>query len=100
MKPSLLNLGRYSRLALLLLMLAAQGVANAHDISGSHAFSSDACSTCIIGHGMGTAINASVDTPALAVSQSPVPVHAVTVTLASPTTGHFARAPPLFSWNT
>ena len=100
MTTSSFNLGRYSRLALLLLLLAAQGMAVAHDIGDNHGLKSHPCSTCIIGHGLGIAVNSSCETPALQVYRALVPIHAITATLPTRVNCHCARAPPLSSWNT
>ena len=100
MHISTFNLGRYSRLALLLLMLAAQGFAVAHDIGDGHGLTSHPCSTCIIGHGLGVAVSSSYETSPLQVYQTSVPIHASTATLPTRVNCHCARAPPLSSWNT
>jgi hypothetical protein len=100
MNPASFNLGRYSRLALLLLLLTAQGIAVAHDIGDSHALKSDLCATCIIGHGLGTAVGSSYAASPLQVCQTFAAVHSITATPAPHTNCHFARAPPLSSWNT
>jgi hypothetical protein len=100
MKLSTFNLGHYSRLTLLLLMLGAQGIAAAHDIGNGHALNSDVCATCVIGNGLGTAVGASYETPPLRVCQTHAPVHSITAALASRVNCHFARAPPLSFWNT
>ncbi|MCB1690775.1 MAG: hypothetical protein KDI33_19915 [Halioglobus sp.] len=100
MNTSSFNLGRYSRLALLLLMLAAQGIAVAHDLGDGHGLTSHPCSSCIIGHGLGTAVNNSCETPVLQVHRAFAPVHAITATLAPRTSCHCARAPPVSPWNT
>lgn len=92
--PSL-NLGRYSRLALLLLMLASQGIAVAHDIGDNHGLKSHPCSSCIIGHGLGAAISASFDTPALPFYRAFAPAHPITANLCSRVNCHKARAPPV-----
>jgi hypothetical protein len=100
MKTSLLNLGLYPRLALLLLVLAAQGFASAHDIDDSHALKSDLCSACVIGHGLGAAVSVSYETPTLQAYQPQAPVHSIAATPTYRANAHFARAPPIFSWNT
>jgi hypothetical protein len=100
MNPSSFNLGRYPRLALLLLMLAAQGIAVAHDIGDAHGLNSHPCSSCIIGHGLGTAVSTSYETPRLQAYQPLATAHSIAATLTSRTNCHFARAPPIFSWNT
>lgn len=99
MKPLTLNLGRYPRFALLLLMLAAQGVATAHDFGDTHTLKSDPCSTCIIGQGVGSAITASHELPTFNAYTAWTPARAIAAALASRTDSHQARAPPTFSWN-
>lgn len=94
MKPFSFALGRYSRLALLLLMLAAQGITNAHELGDSHAIASDSCATCIIGHGLGTAVSVSHDAPQVQVYHAPVTLQSITNLAISRTHSHFARAPP------
>ena len=100
MNSSLSNFGRYSRLALLLLMLAAQGISAAHDIGDSHSLKSDLCSTCIIGHGLGAGVSVSYETPALRTYQPLASIHSIAAPLSARTDCHLARAPPLFSRNT
>jgi hypothetical protein len=89
--------GRCLRLALLLLMLAAQGVVNAHELGASHAFDSGTCATCVIGHGLGTAVSVSHESPQVPVCHALTPIDPITVTLRSHTHCHFARAPPALS---
>ena len=100
MKFSPYNLGRYTRLSLLLLLLTAQGIAVAHDLGDSHGLMSHPCSTCIIGHGLGTAVSFSYQTPPLQVYRTLTPIHSTTAILASRVNCHCARAPPISSWNT
>ena len=100
MKTSPYNLGRYARLTLILLMLMAQGVAIAHDVGDNHGLQSHPCATCIIGHGLGAAVNTSCDTPLLRAYQPQIPAQAMTAPLALRPGCHPARAPPLLSWNT
>jgi len=88
------RLGRYPRLALLLLMLAAQGVANAHELGDSHAITSDSCATCIIGHGLGTAVTDSPVALQIPFCHAPVSLQSITNLAISRTHSHFARAPP------
>ena len=90
------NLGRYARLSLLLLMLAAQGIAAAHEIGDSHALNSDLCATCIIGHGLATAVGANYAIPPQ-VCHVFTPVVAMNATLISRVNCHCARAPPSLS---
>ncbi len=100
MNPSSFNLGRYSRLALLLLMLAAQGITVAHDLGDHHGLTSHPCSSCIIGHGLGVAVSRSYETPPLQVYQTSAPILACTATLPTRVNCHSARAPPVSAWNT
>jgi len=88
------TLNRRLRLALLLLLLAAQGIVNAHDLDDSHAFKADACATCIIGHGLGVAVSVCHDVPQIRLYQVWTPIHAITTTAVSRTQCHHARAPP------
>jgi hypothetical protein len=55
------TISRGLRLALLLLMLASQGIANAHALDDSHSLEKDNCATCIIGHGLGAALGDSYE---------------------------------------
>jgi len=94
MKLAYSRLGRYPRLALLLLMLAAQGIANAHEFGDSHAITSDSCATCIIGHGLGTAIGVNHEAPQIQVYHALITNHVIISAAVSRTHSHFARAPP------
>jgi len=94
MKIAFSRLGRYPRLALLLLMLAAQGIANAHELGDSHAITSDSCATCIIGHGLGTAVSVSHDAPQIQVYHALIANHVIISAAVSRTGSNFARAPP------
>ena len=100
MTHSSFDLGRPARLALLLLMLAAQGIAFAHDLGDSHSLNSDPCATCVIGHGLGTAVSSSCAAPSLQLYQPPLAAYSNAATPTSRTNHHPARAPPPFSWNT
>ena len=100
MHTSTFNLGRYSRLALLLFMLAAQGFAVAHDIGDGHALQSDPCPSCIIGHGLGAAISAKYDTPPFQAYQAFTPIACSTAIPTSRVNCHLARAPPKSLRNT
>jgi hypothetical protein len=100
MNLSSLHLSRGLRLALLLLMLASQGIANAHALGDKHFLETDTCSTCVIGHGLGAALGASHDAPAVQVARAALPVPSTPIAPVARTTGHFARAPPSPSWNT
>lgn len=94
MKLSTFKLGRYPRLALLLLMLAAQGIANAHELGDSHVITSDSCATCIIGHGLGAAVGVSHDAPQIQVYHALIANHVIISAAVSRTCANFARAPP------
>jgi hypothetical protein len=94
MKLSYFKLGRYPRLALLLLMLAAQGIANAHEFGDSHAITSDSCATCTIGHGLGTAVSASHEAPQIEVYHALITNHVIISAAVSRTYSRLARAPP------
>jgi hypothetical protein len=100
MNSPLFNIGRYTRLALLLLMLAAQGIAVAHDIGDSHGLQTHPCSTCILGHGLGGAVNVHPDVPQVQVAQAPLLIHSIADVLASRSHYYFTRAPPRSLCNT
>ena len=87
-------LGRNLRLVLLLLVLAAQGIANAHELGSSHALDSHPCSICLVGHGLGAAVNAHPDVPQLQVGQALVPTHSIANVRSSHRSYYFTRAPP------
>jgi hypothetical protein len=94
MKFSAATLGRYPRIALLLLLLAAQGIANAHELGDSHAFASDSCASCIIGHGMGSAITGCQDAPQIQICHALIANHVIVSAAVVRTRSSFARAPP------
>ena len=94
MKVSAHNPGRYARLALLLLMLAAQSISVAHDIGQDHGLQSHSCATCIIGQGLGTAVSVSYDTLTLYPCHIFAPAGSTIAALAPTTRYHFARGPP------
>lgn len=100
MNLSAFQLSRSLRLALLLLMLASQGIVNAHALGDQHLLETDTCSTCVIGHGLGAAIGASHDAPPVQVRHASAPQQATVCARVARTTCHFARAPPGSSWNT
>ena len=58
-------IGRRLRLALLLLLLASQGIANAHEQSVGHWLDSHLCSVCLIGQSLSAAVSANSDVPQL-----------------------------------
>lgn len=89
-----LNMDRSLRLVLLLLMLAAQGIVNAHELGDNHSLDSHLCSTCVVGHGLGTALSVSYEAPQLQVCHALLPIDAASVKQVSRTHWHFARAPP------
>ena len=97
MNLSAYNPGRYARLALLLLMLAAQSVAVAHGIGEDHGLQSHSCATCIIGQGLDSAVGVNYEIPTLHPYQAFVPARSNTITLAPRTNCHAARAPPHLS---
>jgi hypothetical protein len=100
MNLSAFQLSRSLRLALLLLMLASQGLVNAHALGDQHLLETDTCSTCVIGHGLGTALGTSYDAPALLVWHASQSLQATVSARVARTTCHFARAPPGSIWNT
>ena len=87
-------LGRHLRLALLLLLLASQGIVNAHELGSSHSLDSHHCSTCLIGHGLGGAVNVHPDVPQVQVAQAPVSIHSIADVLAPRSHYYSTRAPP------
>ena len=95
MKPVTSTLGRYPRLALLLLMLAAQGIASVHDLGDSHTFKSDLCATCIIGHGLGAAVSVSHDASQIPIYHALIAIVAITSAAVARTYSNIARAPPI-----
>lgn len=94
MKPFTFKLGRYPRLALLLLLLAAQGFASVHELGDDHALKSDLCATCIIGHGLGAAVNASHELPQIQTYHALIPLFLANTATVSRNNSNFARAPP------
>jgi hypothetical protein len=94
------TISRRLRLALLLLMLASQGIANAHALGDSHALETDTCATCVIGHGLGAALGASYEAPPAQVACFSLLPQATVFAQVARTTCHFARAPPASSWKT
>ena len=95
MKSLTSTLGHYPRLALLLLMLAAQGIASVHDLGDSHAFKSDLCATCIIGHGLGAAVSVSYDAPQVQIYHALIALVAMPSAAVARTYSNIARAPPV-----
>jgi hypothetical protein len=94
------TISRGLRLALLLLLLTSQGIANAHALGDSHSLETDNCATCIIGHGLGAAVGDSYEVPPAQIAGVLLPrLVSVSVRVAR-NTCHFARAPPASSWKT
>ncbi len=90
-----LNLfGRNLRLALLLLLLASQGIANAHEQSAGHSLDSHLCSVCLIGHSLGAAVSANSDLPQLSAACAVGLTQPVVAVLISHRNKYLARAPP------
>ncbi len=100
MKLSSFTLSRYLRLSLLLLMLAAQGVVNAHELGDSHSLQSDPCTTCLVGHGLGAAISVNYEAPRVQISHLIISTYSILDIQLSRTQSRFARAPPGTLWNT
>jgi len=94
MKRSLDLLGRNLRLALLLLLLASQGIANAHEQSTGHSLDSHLCSVCLIGHSLGAAVSANSDLPQLSATCAVGLTQPVAAVLISHRNEYLARAPP------
>lgn len=94
MNRSFSQLGRYTRLALLLLMLAAQGIASAHELGDSHALESELCTTCVIGHGLGAAVDICPAAAQLPLYHAYVILPALIPAATTRTSTNFARAPP------
>jgi hypothetical protein len=94
MNLSAFQLSRSLRLALLLLMLASQGIVNAHALGDQHLLETDSCSTCVIGHGLGAAIGVSHEAPPVQVWRASQPLQPTIGVRFARTYSHFARAPP------
>ena len=80
MSPNLI--GRNLRLILLLLLLASQGIANAHEQSAGHSFDSHLCSVCLIGQSLSAAVSANSDVTQLSAAGAvglPQPIAAVLI---------------------
>ena len=93
------TISRGLRLALLLLMLASQGIANAHALDDSHSLEKDNCATCVIGHGLGAAIGDSYEAPPEPIVRISLPLQATVCARVARNSSHFARAPPDALWN-
>jgi hypothetical protein len=87
-------LSRNLRLVVLLLLLASQGIVNAHELGSSHALDTDTCSVCVVGHGLGAAITAQPGVPQLQVVQASGPSHSISNVHNSHKSYYFTRAPP------
>ena len=94
MQMSLNLFGRNLRLALLLLLLASQGIASAHEQSPGHSLDSHLCSVCLIGHSLGAAVSANSDLPQLSAACAVGLTQPVAVVLISLRKEYLARAPP------
>lgn len=94
MKLYTFNPGRHLRLALLLMLLAAQSIGYAHEIGHVDSVESGICATCSIGNGLGAGVTVSHEAPEVQVCHALIPVHSVALALVSRTNSHFARAPP------
>jgi len=97
MNLSNFNLSRGLRLALLLLLLTAQGIVSAHELGSSHSLDSHLCATCVVGHGLGAALGASHEAPAVQVSRAAPPATPSVFTPAALASCHYARGPPALS---
>lgn len=86
--------GRHMRLFLLLLLLASQGIANAHEQSAAHSFDSHLCSVCLIGQSLDAAIGASFDVPQVPTACGIGLTQPVAAILISHTNHYLTRAPP------
>jgi hypothetical protein len=100
MNLSSFTLSRSLRLALLLLMLASQGIVSAHALSDKHLLDTHTCSTCVIGHGLGAALGTAHEALPLPIYRATPPLQPVISALAARVISHFARAPPGAVWNT
>jgi hypothetical protein len=100
MNLSSFTLSRGLRLALLLLMLASQGIVSAHALSDKHLLDTHTCSTCVIGHGLGAALGTAHEVPQLQIYRATPPFQAAVPARAARITSQFARAPPGAVWNT
>ena len=94
------KLSRGLRLALQLLLLASQGIVSAHALGDTHSLETDTCATCVIGHGLGAALGASHEAPAVQVWRASRPVQPTRIARVARASSHPARAPPGSSRNT
>lgn len=83
------------RLVVLLLLLASQGVAGAHDLCPDHVGDQHECSICVLGHGVGAAVAVSSPAP-LQLKTTPIqiPFYPAGHILFFPGKYYFSRAPP------
>ena len=75
-------IGRNLRLILLLLLLASQGIANAHEQNVGHSLDSHLCSVCLIGQSLSAAVSATSDVTQLSAAGAvglPQPIAAVLI---------------------
>ena len=75
-------IGRNLRLILLLLLLASQGIANAHEQNVGHSLDSHLCSVCLIGQSLNAAVSANSDVTQLSAAGAvglPQPIAAVLI---------------------
>ena len=87
-------IGRRLRLALLLLLLASQGIANAHEQSAGHWLDSHLCSVCLIGQSLDAAVDGNSGVPQLPATCAAGLTQPVAVVLISLRKEYLARAPP------
>ena len=86
--------GRNLRLILLLLLLASQGIANAHEQNVGHSLDSHLCSVCLIGQSLNAAVSANSDLPQLSTACAAGLTQPVAAVLISHRNAYLARAPP------
>ena len=87
-------IGRRLRLALLLLLLASQGIANAHEQSAGHWLDSHLCSVCLIGQSLDAAVGSNSGVPQLPATCAAGLTQPVAAILISHTNYYLTRAPP------
>lgn len=88
------TLGYNLRLALLLLMLASQGIAGAHELDASHLLDSHPCSICVLGHGAGAAVCSRPEAPQLPSALALAPSPSTSDVLVAHSNYYSSRAPP------
>ena len=94
-KTSHHRIGRNLRLVLLLIMLAAQGIANSHELGAQHSFDSPLCSICVLGHGLGAAVTSQAYAPQLQINPTPASVGLTATPLSARYSHYHSRAPPI-----